>query len=284
MFGADFKLEILLKAIKVAQPEALMLGAHHYVQLSECNVLDIVNADDVACVTKIFPAGSAVPAICQTNLKKSFKNLETVFNGYGQTETGIVSVGHENEHLGQIVNGVKVKIVNPDTNEICKAGEIGEICMKTPTLMLGYLNREEETRRFFDPQGYGRSGDIGYYDTDGKIYYVDRIKELIKYRNNHVSPTEIEAILQTHPQVEESLVFGKKSPMVQELISAVVVLKKGSDVTPDELREYVNSRVTIDYKQIRGDIIFKEEIPHNSVGKLLRRQMRAWAEAQEKAI
>lgn len=284
MFGNDFHLEVLLKAIKVAQPEALMLGAHHYVQLSEYNVLDIVSADDVACVTKIFPAGSAVPGICHANLKKKFENLEIVFNGYGQSETGIVSVGHDNDNLGQIINGVQVKIVNPDTHLPCKPGEIGEICMKTPTMMLGYLNREEETKRFFDEQGFGRSGDIGFYDSDGRIYYVDRIKELIKYRNNHVSPTEIEAILQTHPQVEQSLVFGKKSPLVQELISAVVVLKKGSKVTQEELKDYVNSRVTIDYKQIRGEILFKEDIPHNSVGKLLRRQMRAWAEAQEKEI
>ena len=81
--------------------------------------------------------------------------------------------------------------------------------------------------------------------------------------------------------MEKSLVFGKKCPQVQELISAVIVAKKGSAVTAEELRTFVNEKV-IDFKKLRGDIIFQKEIPHNSVGKLLRREMRQWAEKLQK--
>ena len=140
--------------------------------------------------------------------------------------------------------------MDPDSGKICAPGQIGEFYLKGPAMMLGYLNRPIETDDYFDSDGFGRSGDMGYFDNDGNIFYVDRIKELIKYafkrnysilappetrilyryQNNHVSPTEIEAILQTHPDVKESLVFGKKDPRVQELISAVVVLHEGSMV------------------------------------------------------
>ena len=181
MFGKDFHLDILLKAVKKAQPESLWLGAHHYVELSEYDIYKTITPSDVACVNKILPAGSAVPAICEKNLKQKFPNLTTIYNGYGQTEAGGISLGTENAHLGELVSDAQVKIVNPDhPGANCGPNEIGEICLKTPNMMLGYLNRPEETKKYFDMDGFGRSGDLGYYDKDGKIYYVDRIKELIK--------------------------------------------------------------------------------------------------------
>ena len=131
--------------------------------------------------------------------------------------------------------------------------------------MMGYLNREQANKEVFDHDGFVRTGDLGYYDDEsGDVYYFDRMKEVIKYvrmlitfvgvfvlsdninfltkfqccnqmqkilthryRNNHVAPTEIEDILQTHPAVAECLVFGKVCPQVQELISAVVVKRVG---------------------------------------------------------
>jgi 4-coumarate--CoA ligase len=181
MFGKNFTLDILLNAVKKAQPKVLMLGAHHYVQLSEYDIFKTVTKDDIACVTKIFPAGSAVPAICETKLKAMFHNLENVYNGYGQTESGLISIGDENHHLGDLHSAAQVKVVDPDTGVICKAGEVGELCLIGTSMMIGYLERPEDNANYFDSEGFGRSGDIGYYDEDGKIYYVDRMKELIKY-------------------------------------------------------------------------------------------------------
>ena len=102
---------------------------------------------------------------------------------------------------------------------------------------------------------------------------------IYRYQNNHVAPTEIEDILQKHPAIQECLVYGKKDPRVQELISAVVVLKPGRKVSEKDLIDHVNNQV-IDYKKIRGGITFRRDIPRNNVGKLVRREMRDWAEKQ----
>jgi acyl-CoA synthetase (AMP-forming)/AMP-acid ligase II len=123
-----------------------------------------------------------------------------------------------------------------------------------------------------------KTGDMGTYDQDGRVAYVDRIKAIIKYNNNHVSPTEIENLLQEHPALAESLVFGEKDPTVQELISAVIVLKENKhfkcQADVEEIKKFVNDQITIDFKKIRGDIIIRDSIPRNSNGKMLRK----WAE------
>ena len=99
-----------------------------------------------------------------------------------------------------------------------------------------------------------------------------------------MAPTELEGIIQTHPLVKESLVFGIKEPSVQELISAVVVLnsscKDASKVIEEEIISYVNARVNADFKKIRGRVLFRSNLPRNTVGKLLRRDMREWAEKE----
>jgi len=280
MFGSNFTLKLLIDVIREVKPSTVGLGAHHYVQLAESDVLGQVEPDDLDSVKLLFPAGSAVPSSCEQKIRKKFRNLQGVCNGYGQTESGIVSIGFENGNLGMIMPQFKVKIQDPNTGKRCGPNETGEICVKTPFSMLCYLKRPKETEEYFDFEEFGHTGDLGFYDNKGWIVYVDRMKEVIKYNNNHVSPTEIEDILQKHEAVQECLVFGKKEPRVQELITAVVVSKHNTKVTENELIEFVNSKV-IDYKKIRGGIMFRDEIPRNNVGKLVRRKMREWAEQQQ---
>ena len=143
-------------------------------------MLQTVQTEDIATVEGILPAGSAVPGICEAKLKQMFPNLKIVFNIYGQTECGVVSLGKENANLGTIAAGCMVKVVDPNTGKICKPNEEGELCIKTECMMLEYLERPGATKQYFDEQGFGRSGDLGYYDEKGRLYYVDRIKELIK--------------------------------------------------------------------------------------------------------
>ena len=96
-----------------------------------------------------------------------------------------------------------------------------------------------------------------------------------------MAPTQLEDILQTHPAVTESLVFGIKEPSVQELISAVIVLRDDAhNISEKDIVHYVNSRVDADYKKIRGRVLFRKVLPRNTSGKLLRREMRRWAEEE----
>ena len=184
-------------------------------------------------------------------------------------------------HLKRIRECV-LQIVDPDTREKCGPNQEGEICSKADgTSMMGYLNQPRET--YFDQEGFGMTGDLGYYDQNGALHYVDRMKELIKFCNNHVSPTQLEDILQSHPFVRESLVFGIQEPSLQELVSAVVVLNdEANSLSELDVKEYVNARVDADYKKIRGKVIFRKCLPRNTMGKLLRREMRKWAEEQSR--
>jgi 4-coumarate--CoA ligase len=129
-----------------------------------------------------------------------------------------------------VVPCTKIKIEDPETGHRCAPNGIGEICIKSPFLMQRYLKRPKETEEFLDFEGFGHTGDMGLYNEDGNIIYVDRLKELIKYKNNHISPTEIEDILQRHEDVQECLVFGKVDHRVQELVTAVVVKHASSNV------------------------------------------------------
>ena len=103
--------------------------------------------------------------------------------------------------------------------------------------MLRYLKRPKETEEYFDFEEFCHTGDLGFYNQEGWIIYVDRMKEVIKYKNNLVAPTEIEDILQKHEAVQESLVFGKKEPSVQELITAVVIIKPDKNVSIQQSKQ-----------------------------------------------
>ncbi len=110
------------------------------------------------------------------------------------------------------------------------------------------------------------------------MYFVDRVKELIKYHNIHVSPTELEEILQEHPAVNEVLVFGRPDLHAMELTTAVVVRNNGFEgVQETELVDFLAARVG-EQKRLHGGVMFADSIPRNSVGKLLRREMRRWAQ------
>lgn len=280
MFGKGFKLSILLDTIVEVKPSTIALGTHHYVQMAESDVLQQVDPQDLESVKLLMPAGAAVPSSCEVKIRAKFKSLMGVLNVYGQTECGLVSAGFGQDNLGMITPKTKVKIEDTNTGDRCGPGKVGEICVKNPFLMLKYLNRPKESEEYMDFEGFGHTGDMGYYDKEGNLKYVDRLKELIKYQNNHISPTELEDVLQGHPGVQECLVYGKPDPKFQELISAVVVRQPGSEVTERELLEFVNQKV-IDYKRIRGGIVFRGEIPRNNVGKLVRKRMREWALDQD---
>ena len=102
MFGQKFSLDLLVKVIKEVKPSSVCLGAHYYVQLAESELLDQVDPNDLDSIKLLLPAGSAVPSSCEKSILKKFRNLQGILNAYGQTESGIVSAGLANDHLGTI--------------------------------------------------------------------------------------------------------------------------------------------------------------------------------------
>jgi len=110
--------------------------------------------------------------------------------------------------VGFILPNLEVKFVDPDTGRSLPKNTPGEICVRSQAVMQGYYRKKEETERTIDAKGWLHTGDVGYIDDDGDVFIVDRIKELIKYKGFQVAPAELEAILLSHPSVEDAAVFG----------------------------------------------------------------------------
>ncbi len=130
-------------------------------------------------------------------------------------------------------------MVDRDTNEILGPHQEGEICVRGPIVMKGYIGDAEATGVTIDPEGWLRTGDIGYYDKDGFFFITDRMKELIKYKGFQVSPTEIEKILLTHPDVLDAAVAPVVDRSAGEVPRAYVVKRPGTSVTGEELVLFV---------------------------------------------
>lgn len=153
------------------------------------------------------------------------------------------------------------------TGQALGPGERGELWLRGPQVMKGYLNNPDATAAMLDGNGWLHTGDIATVDEDGYFYIVDRLKELIKYKGFQVAPAELEAVLLGHTAVADACVIGKPDEEAGELPKAFIVLKAAAQ--SDEIMAYVAERVA-PYKKIR-EVEFVEAIPKSPTGKILRR-------------
>ncbi len=200
----------------------------------------------------------------------------TIYEGYGLTECSPVCV--ENPFgrptrpgsIGLPIPGFEARIVN-DRDEDVPIGEVGELIIRGPGVMKGYLNQPEATEETLRG-GWLHTGDLARMDEDRYIYIVDRKKEMIIRGGYNVYPREIEEILYTHPEVLEAAVVGVPHPDLGEEVAAVIVLREGARVTQEELKQFVKERVA-PYKYPRK-IQFVKELPKSHTGKVLKRSIR----------
>jgi acyl-CoA synthetase (AMP-forming)/AMP-acid ligase II len=146
----------------------------------------------------------------------------------------------------------------------------GEIWVRGPQVMKGYLGNSAATEEMIQPGGWLRTGDIGYCDSEGQLFVVDRLKELIKTNGRQVAPAELEALLLSYPSIADAAVVARPDEEAGEIPKAFVVLKK--EATAEEIIHFVAERVA-PYKRIR-EVEFITEIPRNPAGKILRRVLK----------
>jgi len=176
---------------------------------------------------------------------------------------------------GKVLPNTQVKIVNVKTGESLGPRQHGELLVKGPQVMKGYLKNEEATRSTVK-DGWLWSGDIAYYDEDGNLYMVDRMKEMIKVKALQVSPSELEDILKQHPEVLDAAVLSHPDDRMGEVPRAFIVKsnrKGNSEVIAKELHNHINERVT-DHKRLRGGIVFLDAIPRSAAGKMLKKNLK----------
>ena len=156
-------------------------------------------------------------------------------------------------------------------------GAVGEIWVRGPLIMRGYLGRPDATRATIDEEGWLRTGDIGYADEDGDFFIVDRSKELIKFKGLQIAPAELEAVLLAHPAIADAAVIPVRDEDAGEMPKAFVVRK--GDVTAEEVQAFVAARVA-PHKKIR-QVEFVDAIPKSASGKILRRVLIEQERAKE---
>jgi acyl-CoA synthetase (AMP-forming)/AMP-acid ligase II len=197
-----------------------------------------------------------------------------VIQGYGLTETSPVThvtrLDGGPAKLGGIgppIPNTESKVVDLTTGAELGPRQEGEICVRGPQVMRGYLNRPDATKAMIDSDGWLHTGDIGYFDEDGCFFIVDRLKELIKYKGMQIAPAELEAVLISHPSIADAAVIPIASEESGEAPKAFVVLK--AEIAPDSIMSYVAERVA-PYKKLRAIEVI-DQIPKSPAGKILRR-------------
>lgn len=204
--------------------------------------------------------------------------------GYGMTELSPVShalpLDREDISIGSVglaVANVEFKVVDPGTGQEIEAvpgGRTapGELWVRGPSVMVGYLGNDEATRETIDDDGYLHTGDIVEVGPEGEVYVVDRLKELIKYKGYQVPPAELEAVLLTHPSIADAAVVPHPDEDAGEVPHAFVVLQEGASLTPDEVIDYVADKVA-PHKKVRL-VDFIPVIPKSASGKILRKDLK----------
>lgn len=174
--------------------------------------------------------------------------------------------------VGIPITDTDARIVDEETGETeLPPGEIGELVIRGPQVMQGYLNRPEDTREALR-NGWLYTGDLAAMDEEGYFRIVDRKKETIIYKGYNIAPAEVESAIYEHPSVKECAVVGRTDPAVGEIPRAYIVLKDGCSIAADEIIEFCRQRVA-PYKRVR-EVEFIDKIPKTPVGKVLRRILR----------
>ncbi|KAL4575689.1 hypothetical protein LXL04_011773 [Taraxacum kok-saghyz] len=203
--------------------------------------------------------------------------------GYGMTEAGpVLSMSAafakqpfptKSGSCGSVVRNAELKVIDPNTHLSLGYNQPGEICIRGPQIMKGYLNDAKSTAATIDEQGWLHTGDIGYVDHDEEVFIVDRVKELIKFKGFQVPPAELEDLLVSHPCIEDAAVVPQKDNAAGEVPVAFVVLLSGMELTQEAVKDYIAKQVVF-YKRLHK-VYFVTSIPKSPSGKILRKDLRA---------
>lgn len=211
-------------------------------------------------------------------LHQIIPTLDSIQQGYGLTELSpgamVVPDGRTmHGSVGHLVPNTEAKVIDLDTGEQLGPNTEGEILIRGPQVMKGYLNNQEETDRVIDNDKFFHTGDTGYYTEDGAFFVVDRVKELIKFKGFQVAPAELEAHILSHSHVADVAVVGVPDEVAGELPKAFVVKKHNVALTETQVEKHVEEKMA-PHKKLRGGVEFVEEIPKSASGKILRRVLR----------
>ncbi|MEM6462982.1 MAG: long-chain-fatty-acid--CoA ligase [Pseudomonadota bacterium] len=200
-----------------------------------------------------------------------------ISEGYGLSETSPVATANRFDTDGEFTGSIGLPLpstdidIRDDEGASLPLGEVGEICIRGPQVMVGYWNRPDETALVMTPDGYFRSGDMGYMDEDGYVRIVDRKKDMVLVSGFNVYPNEVEEVAAGHDGVLEAAVIGVPDENSGEAVK-IFIVKSDPDLTEDDVKSWCRDNLT-NYKRPKF-IEFRDELPKSNVGKILRRELR----------
>lgn len=252
----------------IAPPIAVALAKSPLVDEYDLSSLDVV-------VSGAAPLDAEIATLLGKRLNA------TITQGYGLTESSPCTHGIplarpeiDRGSIGVLMPSVEARVVNPATGEDAPLGTGGELWVRGPNIMRGYLNDPHATAAAIDDEGFLRTGDLVTVDADCAFHVVDRLKELIKYKGYQVAPAELEALLLTHEGIADAAVIGVRRSDGNEIPKAFVVRRDShADLGATEILEFVAASVA-PYKKLRA-LEFIDAIPKSPAGKILRKVLRA---------
>ncbi|KAM3960255.1 uncharacterized protein ACR2FA_005733 [Aphomia sociella] len=257
--------QLKINILYLAPPTVLFLGSHPQVTSKHLESV------------RVLISGAA--PLSQVDLDKFMGKVKHEFHfgqGYGMTEASplvtICPKGYkEYQKSGFALPNIELRVVDADFENL-GPGEVGELLIKGPNLMKGYKNNSEANKEVFVDNEWYRSGDMVSVDEAGMLTVADRLKELIKVKGYQVPPAELENVVKEYQAVADAAVVGIPDPLTGERPKAFVVLKEGSEVTEQDIINFVSERVA-PYKKIK-QVMFLDIIPKNPSGKILRRLLK----------
>ena len=250
-----------ISAAYLVPPIVLALAKHPLVDNYDLSPLRFI-------LSGAAPLGKELTFACSERLNC------VVTQGYGMTEMSPVTNYDDIDpdkveigSIGPVIPNTEAMIIDIETGDALGPNQLGEYWVRGPQRMLGYLNNKQATTESIDADGWYHSGDIGYVNEEGRVFIVDRVKELIKYKGMQVAPAELEAVLLAHESIIDAAVIPCPDEEAGEIPKAYVVTK--DDIDADEIMDFVAKKVA-PHKKIRA-IEFIDEIPKSPSGKILRR-------------
>ncbi|KAF9617402.1 hypothetical protein IFM89_036323 [Coptis chinensis] len=216
---------------------------------------------------------------------QSFPGVDFI-QGYGMSESTAVGTRGLNKgkfrkytSVGLLAPNMQAKVVNWNSGSCMPPGNSGELWLKGPGVMKGYLKEADATKSAVDKDGWLHTGDIVHFDGDGYLYILDRLKEMIKYKGFQIAPADIEAVLMSHPEILDVAITGYTDDEAGEIPVAFVIKKPGSKLSQEDVMDFA-ARQVAPHKKVRK-VVFTHSIPKSPAGKILRRQLRYKNEASE---
>ncbi len=248
---------------------------------------------DLSFLKGMFVGGDSMPAPLKNDVDKFLKEHGAtiqVREGYGLTECVTASCltpkdTYKENSIGLPFPDTYYKIVEPDTENEMPTGKEGEIIISGPTVMLGYLDNEEETRKVLKTHSDGKvwlhTGDLGFIDEDGYVYYKQRMKRLIASSGYNIYPSQVEKAIESHPDVDYCCVIGVPDEFKMEKVKAYIVLKNKADGS-EQLKKSIieHCKKHIASYELPREIEFRDELPKTLVGKVAYRKL----EQESKAV